>query len=360
MKKQTTLSRKRATIHAVAEAAGVSISTVSNVLNHHHDRMAPDTRETVLRVAGELGYRTNPIARSLITRRTATIGLIVSDITNPLYPPAIEGVERQARAAGWQVILCSARDLAAQEEAAEILLDRRVDGVIVFATSHLGDDHYLRELAAAGVPVLTINRVLDDPHVLQVRFDNQGGAAAVVEHLVSLGHTRIAHVAGPQTRLTALQRLEGYRTVLERHHLPWRKAYVRLGDYSFASGVAQTQALLRCRPVPTAIFAASELSALGALRALREAGLRVPEDMSLAAFGYPEFLSYCTPTITTVSLPIVEAGERAAALLIARIDAPGEPPPAPCILPATLVAGGSTAPPALTARSVEDGPATGG
>lgn len=344
MADQITTRRKRVTIHAVAEAAGVSIGTVSNVLNNHHHLMGADTRATVLRVADELGYRPNRIAKSLVTRRTATLGLIVSDITNPLYPPAIEGVERRARMAGWHVILASAGDTDAQAEAAQLLLDQHVDGLIVFATSHQTSDRYVCDLAAEGVPIVTINRVIDDPRVVQVRFDNRGGAVAVVAHLVRLGHTRIAHLAGPRTRLTALHRLEGYRMVLERHGLAWREDYVRRGNYSFESGVEQTQALLACRPVPTAIFAASEMSALGAIRALAAAGVRVPEDISLAAFGNPAFLGYCTPTLTTVGLPVVEAGERAAELLIARLTAPDDVAPAPLILPAELVIGASTAP----------------
>lgn len=344
MADQTTTRRPRVTIHAVAEAAGVSIGTVSNVLNNHHHRVGAATRETVLRMTEELGYRPNRIAKSLVTRRTATLGLIVSDITNPLYPPAIDGVERRARAAGWHVILASAHDAAAQEEAAQLLLDQHVDGLIIFATSHQhrASDRYVRDLAAEGVPLVTINRVIDDPRVAQVRFDNYGGAEAVVTHLVRLGHTRIAHLAGPRSRLTALHRLEGYRAVLAQYGLPWHEDYVRMGDYSFESGVDQTRALLACRPIPSAIFAASEMSALGAFRALAGAGLRVPDDISLAAFGNPAFLGYCTPMLTTVGLPVVEAGERAAELLIARLAAPGEVVPTPLILPAELVIGAST------------------
>jgi LacI family transcriptional regulator len=235
--------------------------------------------------------------------------------------------------------------VAAQAEAAQLLLDQHVDGLIVFATSQQADDHYLCELAADGVPIVTINRVIDDPRIAQVRFDNQGGAEAVVDHLVGLGHTQIAHLAGPHTRLTALQRLAGYRAALARHGVPWREDYVQSGAYSFEHGVSATQVLLTCRPRPTAIFAASEASALGAYRALRAAGVRVPDAISLAAFGHPEFLSYCTPTLTTVRLPVVEAGERAAQLLLARLTAPHQSVPAPVVLPATLVVGTSTAPP---------------
>lgn len=345
MKERATTPVKRVTIHAVAAAAGVSIGTVSNVLNDHHDRMAAYTRESVLRAARELGYRPNRIAKSLVTRRTATIGLIVSDITNPLYPPAIDGVERRARATGRHVILASARDVAAQDEAAHLLLDQHVDGLIVFATSHQADDRYLRDLAATGVPVVTINRVVADPRVAQVRFDHRGGAEAVVEHLVALGHVRIAHLAGPPTRLTALHRLDGYRAVLARHGQPWRAEYVVAGDYSFERGIAQTQELLACRPRPTALFAASEMAALGALRALHAAGVRVPHDISVAAFGHPEFMRYGTPTLTTASLPVIAAGERAAELVIARISTPDAAVPAPLTLPAALVVGTSTAPP---------------
>jgi LacI family transcriptional regulator len=335
----------RVTIHAVAEAAGVSIGSVSNVFNNHNDRVAATTRETVRRVAAELGYRPNRIAQSLVTRRTATIGLIVSEITNPLYPPAIEGVEQQAKTLGWHVILSTADDVPAQIEAAELLLDRNVDGLIVFATSQLADDRYLSDLAADGIPVVTINRVIDDPRIGQVRFDNRGGAATVVEHLINLGHTRIAHIAGPSMRLNARLRLEGYRAMLDHYQLPIHEGYVREGDYSFGSGVLLTQALLACRPTPTAIFAASGEVALGALHVLYAAGLRVPEDMSLVTFGNPEFLSYCTPTITTVNLPVVEAGARAAQLVIDRIDARQDTVPPPITLPAELVLGASTAPP---------------
>jgi len=336
---------RRITIRAVAEAAGVSIGTVSNVLNDRHDRVSPETRRQVLRVAQELGYRPSRLARSLVTRRSATLALIVSEMTNPLYPPAIEGVERVASAAGWRVILSSAWNAEAQAEAAQVLLDHQVDGLIVFATSLYDDDRYLRQLAADGVPVITINRQVDDPHVTQVRFDHRGGAELAVQHLIDLGHTHIAHLAGPRSRLTAAQRLAGYQSVLNRSGLDWRDEYVQVADYTFDGGLSATKHLLSVRPLPTAIFAASEMSALGAYRALTEAGVRVPQDVSLVAFGNPPFLNCYTPAFTTVDLPVVEAGEQAARLLLARISAPEDPIAPPLVLPSRLVKGASTAPP---------------
>jgi DNA-binding LacI/PurR family transcriptional regulator len=306
----------RVTIRSVAVEAGVSITTVSNVLNGRNEQMAAETRSRVLDAMDRLGYRPNFVAQSLVTNRTATIGLVMSDLTNALYPPVTIGAEAACRVAGYSLLLATADDVESERRAVEMMCAKRVDGLLIFSISFLTmpADHLL-EARHRGTPVVTINRSLPPhAHIPSVEFDHYGGARRATRHLIELGHTRIAHIAGPSTRFTGVQRRQGYEKELALAGIPLDPALVAEGDYSFESGEHLMTRLWEARP--TAIFVAGDALALGALRALRRLGVAVPADLSLVAFGNPDSVRYATPAVTTVDLPVAEAGKLAVERLL--------------------------------------------
>jgi LacI family transcriptional regulator len=315
---------QQVTIRSVAIAAGVSMSTVSNVLSGRHEQMAVATRERVLATIASLNYQPNHAARSLVTRRTATIGLIMSEVTNSLYPPVTVGAEEACRQAGYGLLLANAEDAESERRGVDLMRAKRVDALVVFSVSLLdADNRQLYAAQKAGMPVVAINRSLPlDAPLSAVWFDHKSGGRLATQHLVDLGHRRIAHIAGPANRMTGIQRRQGYEAALTAAGIPLQSTLVATGDYSFASGERLMRQLWRERP--TAVFVAGDAMALGALRALSRLGVRVPDDLSLVAFGNPDFVRYATPAITTVDLPVTIAGQVAVELALRRMQRPEE------------------------------------
>jgi LacI family transcriptional regulator len=315
---------QQVTIRSVAIAAGVSMSTVSNVLSGRHEQMAVATRERVLATIASLNYQPNHAARSLVTKRTATIGLIMSEVTNSLYPPVTVGAEEACRQAGYGLLLANAEDVESERRGVDLMRAKRVDALVVFSVSLLdADNRQLYAAQKAGIPVVAINRYLPvDAPLSAVWFDHKAGGRLATQHLVDLGHRRIAHIAGPVNRMTGVHRRQGYEAVLDAAGIPRQPALVAAGDYSFASGEHLMQQLWRERP--TAVFVAGDAMALGAFRTLVRLGVRVPDDLSLVAFGNPDFVRYATPAITTIDLPVAMAGQVAVELALRRMQRPEE------------------------------------
>jgi LacI family transcriptional regulator len=318
------MSDHRVTIRAVANAAGVSVSTVSNVISGRHQQMSPETLERVRTAMNALSYQPNPVARSLVTRRTATIGLVMSDVRNPLYPPVTVGAEAACRDAGYGLLLATAADPESELRAVELMYAKRVDALVVFSVSYVNpDNRRLDELQQRGFPIVPINRPLSDDSALSaVWFDHEGGAYQATQHLIELGHRKIMHVTGPADRLTAIDRRRGFERAMCDAGLPTGPDSVLEADFSFTTGERLAPALLEREP--TAIFAGGDALAMGMLRGLLRLGHRVPEDISLIAFGNPEFVRYTTPAMTTIDLPVSEAGRAAVELALHRLQHPEE------------------------------------
>ncbi len=315
---------RRATIRSVATEAKVSITTVSNVINGRHEQMAPETRDRVTAAMERLGFQPNRVAQSLVTNRSATIGLIMSEVTNSLYPPVTIGAEAACRDAGYSLLLAHADDVATEQRLAEVMRAKQVDALVLFSTSFVDirNDHLLR-LSAEGLPTVPINRHLPpDSPLSAVWFDHVGGGRQATSYLLGLGHRRIAHLAGPQHRFTGVQRRRGYELAHVDAGLEVNPDLVVEGDYSFESGEFLMERLWRTRP--TAVFVGGDAMALGAMRALSRLRVEIPGDLSLVAFGNPDFVRYATPAITTVDLPVAEAGRAAVELALERIRHPGE------------------------------------
>ena len=318
------MNNRRATIRSVAREVGVSISTVSNVINGRHGQMTTATLERVLSAMDRLGFRPNHVAQSLVTNRTATIGLILSEITNSLYTPVTIGAEAACRDAGYSLLLANCEDIASERRIVEVMRAKQVDAVVNFSVSYfdIENDHLLRA-QADGTPIVTINRHLPtDSPLSAVWFDHYGGGLQATQHLIDLGHQRIAHIAGPHHRFTGQHRKRGYEAALAGAGISLDPALMVEGDYTFECGEVLARTLWAERP--TAIFVGGDAMALGVLRTLIQMGVRVPDDVSITAFGNPDFVRFATPAITTIDLPVATAGRVAVELALARIKRPEE------------------------------------
>lgn len=331
---------KRATIVDVAERAGVSKSLVSLVMSGS-PRVGEESRRAVMQAATELGYRPNAIARSLVRQSSAVLGCVLSDLHNPFFADVADGIEEAAVKGGYRAIL-SAGFLDPEREAAamETLLQLQADGLIL-----LGPMMELSriETAARQVPLVVVGlktrvRTLDS-----VRNDDEAGAASVVDHLVELGHRRIAHVhAGSMGG--AAGRRQGYEKAMVRHGLGAHVRSVR-GAFTEAGGALAMRRIIESGDLPTAVFVANDLSAMGALEALAEAGLSVPDDVSLV--GYDDIITSHSARValTTVAQPSMAMGRAATELLIERLTS-DRTEARHLVLAPRLVVRGSTAPPA--------------
>ncbi len=340
----------RHTITDVARAAGVHPSTVSRALHRADLPLRPETRRRVLAAVERLGYRPSALARSLRLRRTLTLGMLVPDITNPFFPPVIKGAEDAAQARGYNLILCNTEDLPEREATyLAVLRERQVDGLLI-ASSRMSD-RVITALRRDGFPFVLVNRSARGAE-LAVTVDNRAGAGAAIAHLASLGHRRIGHLAGPQMTTTGVERAAGVRAALRRHGLAAEPGlWVESEAYSEEAGYRAARWLLVREDPPTAIFGANDLIALGALRAAREAGLRVPQDVSLVGFNDIPQAELLEPALTTVRVPQYEMGEAAARMLIARLEG-GAIAERRIVLEVVLVVRASTAAPRAARRVV--------
>jgi len=306
-----------ATIRDVARAAGVGQATVSRVLNSS-GYVHPDTRARVLQAAADLGFVPSQTARSLVRKSTATVGLIIPDITNPFFPAITRGVEDAASASGYTVFLCNTdNDPAMEAQDVRKLRERRVDGVIFVGATDRRD--LMATLVAEGVPVVVTDRQVADLDVDMVLVDNRAGALLACRHLIGLGHSRIAHAAGHLATRTGQDRLAGYREALAEAGIAPDEGLVYTGDFTLESGYQAAEVLLGRTPRPTAIFCGNDLVALGVLRAAEAAGLAVPDDLSIVGFDDILLAALVRPALTTVRQPAYSMGELAMRMLLDRI-----------------------------------------
>lgn len=308
------------TLNELAKATGYSASTISRALNNSGHPVNDETKERILAVATELGYRPNMVARGLKTDRTYTIGLIVDNIVSPFTPLIIRGVQDYLKIHNYfSVIINADWDPAAETEAIHQLISRSIDGII-FVESHLRGTNPTLDLA--NKPYVFVHRLFSKTFSNSVVVDERYGARLAVEHLAKLGHRRIAFINGPHGWDAAANRLIGYKDILSQLGIPYDPTLVEEGDWEVQSGYPAAKKFLALPERPTAIFAANDLMALGAIYAIQEAGLRVPEDIAIVGYDDREITSLSRPTITTVTLPCYEMGEKSAQLLLRRLENP--------------------------------------
>ena len=311
---------RQVTIKEVARAADVSITTVSNVLNGRTAEMAEETLLRVQQAIRDLNYRPNNVARSLVTQQTASIGVIIAEIDTPLFLQALNSIETIARRANYNILLCTAKNFGDEKDAVNLLVEKQVDGFIFLSTSAYADDN-LGDLPAIASPAVLINRTLKQGEFHQIDWDDTSAVVEAIDYLVGLGHRRIAHLHGPKSRRSTDNRLQGYRLGLAKHKLEYLESYVRSGDYEGEPALWEQSVLelLNLSPRPTAITISNDRVAAVVLRAIRRAGLDVPKDISIIGVDDQPFSAYLDPGLTTIQLPIVEAGKYAIELLLAQI-----------------------------------------
>lgn len=336
---------RRPTLRDVAKAAGVHPATASRGLNPETREMVnAQTAERVLRAAQSLGYRPNPHARTLKTARSATVGLVIPDLTNPLFPPIARGVEDVLGRAGYSAWIVNTDNDAAREAAAvESLRDRNVDGFI-FATATL--QHPIAEqVAAQDTPVVLVNRRTERVDIPAVTPDDATGVTLAVRHLVELGHRKIVHLAGPQTLSTGVNRLRAYQHALADHGVDYAPERVMVcGAFTEEAGSKALGSLLDAGVEFTAVLAGNDLLAVGCYDTLEEHGLSCPDDVSVVGFNDTQFMDKLRPPLTTVHVPHYEIGAEAARLFLEELKSPGRHPRS-VLLPLSLVVRQSTAPP---------------
>ncbi|MEU3193531.1 LacI family DNA-binding transcriptional regulator [Streptomyces sp. NPDC006992] len=300
-------------IKDVAARAGVSVATVSRVLNDHSG-VREETRARVLSAVSELSYRPNTLARSLRTDQTRTLGLVISDVLNPFFTELARAVEDAARSRGYSVIIGNADEqLTLQDHHVRTLLDRRIDGLLVSPAD--GDSLALREAALLGIPMVFVDRWIEGLDVPLVRADGRPAVHDLVAHLYALGHRRLAIITGPVASTTSNERVDAFRSALHAHGLPLPESFIGQGDFQTASGRRATDSFFALPEPPDAVFATDNLMALGVMEQLRTLGLRVPHDVSLAAFDDIPWFLHTDPPITAIAQPTQELGHRAVAAL---------------------------------------------
>lgn len=310
---------KRITMRDVAIQAGVSKSTVSHVINETRF-VEETTRQRVLDAISELNYRPDRVARSLVFSRTYSVGLLISDVSNPFYHQVIRGVEDVALAHDYNVFLFNANyDLARSLKYIHSMIDRHADGVMMMS-SRLSADLVV-ELTAHQVPVVLLDWEevpVDDASTITIDF--AAGIREVVGHLVELGHRRFAHVSGPLDLWTSRTRRDAFLSALAERDIDPAQVPVIEGNLRSDGGRNALHAILQLDPRPTAVFAANDLTAYGLIWEARKQGLRLPGDLSVAGVDDIDLSAQITPTLTTVALPSYEIGKLAMSMLLGRIN----------------------------------------
>ena len=348
----TAAGSRRVTLREVAKQAGVSLGMASRVLGGYGS-YSEKTRRKVLEAARELDYRPNALARSLRLGRSKAIGVVVADIMSYHWTTFVRGIEDAAAQRGYQVILGTTADNSeAERRYIRALYERNVDGIILSPSSD--NEEMLAKLAEDGLAMILVESSSSEIKAPRINVDDRLAAREATEHLLSLGHTSIGLVAGPQELESGRNRLEGYRDALLAAGLAYREELVRIADFGAAGGYRATRELLESRERPTALLVCNELMTGGAVQCLKDLGVSVPEEVSLVAFDDPAWASFFTPALTTVRTPRMEVATKALDALLAHIKAGTRvEEPEEVIIPTELVVRESTGPPRSHGSSVD-------
>ncbi len=319
-----------ATIRDVARAAGVSVATVSRALNGATN-VLPGTRQRIQDAARALRFTPSGAARSLITRRTDTVGALLPDLFGEYFSELIRGIDQAARARGLHLLVSSSHGNVDEAAAALRAMNGRVDGLIVMSPH--ADAGFLHDNLPGSLPAVLLNTAAELPGHARFVIDNFGGAQAMTHHLVASGRKRIAFIGGPAGNGEAQERLRGYRAGLK----PGMRQSVFEGDFTEEAGALAGRRIAQTKPRPDAVFAANDMMAVGCLQALRDAGLRVPEDVALAGFDDIPIARYITPALTTIRVPIAVLGSAALDALAKAVEAPQAQATHTVVMPVELV-----------------------
>lgn len=325
---------------AIAEQAGVSVATVSRALNRP-EMVRPATREKILALVKDLGYKPNPLAQGLVTGRTGQIALVVPTLNNSFFGQLVEGCQKFLIPQGYNLVIFSSQEYTEKELTILRNLDqRRLDGLILSGSGFFPDD-YQPILEQIRIPAVLIEHLPDIPHLSSVYIDDYAGTTMAVQYLVNRGHRQLGVIAGNSHMLTTSRRLKAVKTVLKEANLPLAGRQIVYGDYSsLESGAACLETLLKSPHPPTAVFAFNDILAIGALKAALETGLKIPGDLAIMGFDDIPMAAYCNPSLSTVHSPSLELGQQAARLLLEQLNQE-KAPVKKVLLPVELVLRGS-------------------
>lgn len=315
--------KQRVTIDDVAKAAGVSKQTVSRAINDKGE-IHPATKARILELVNTMGYRPSRLAQALNTQRTYMVGLVLQDITNPFFPEMARGVQDTALAHDYSALIVNTDEKAELELGLlNMLVAQGVDGLITF--THHAPDKELTKFADTFRPMVLINRLFEHPHVNLLLIDNKKGAESAVDYLFLLGHRHIGMLSNAQFFPGQVRRVQGYKSALVKHALPVREEYIEQESANLAGGYRAATSLLGQQPELTALFCYNDLMALGAIRACRDIGRRVPEDISIIGFDDIQLATMNSPAVTSISVDKYELGRLAFKRLLALIEDPHRP-----------------------------------
>jgi len=326
-------------IKEIADDAQVSIATVSRVLNGSQS-VSEELRARVMASVQKLGYQPNMVARSLRTRRSFVIGVVIPTISNPFFTDIVRAVEDVAHQAGYVVTIHSSdQDLAKERRYLQVLRRRMADGVIIAVADREASD--MSPLTADGIPVVLVDRCLEGASLDSVTVDTKRGAYVAAEHLIERGYRRIAFLGGPRHVSTANDKLEGYRQALKEHGVPIHDELILFGDYTEASGRELGRRVLNMPHRPDAVLVANNVMTLGFFTVVREYGLRVPHEIAFIGFDDRQWASLVTPPVTMIDQPTYDLGRVATEMLLERMEGEQGREPRHQVLPARLVVRGS-------------------
>lgn len=319
----------------VARTAQVSVATVSALINGT-TRVSPALTQRIEAAISAIGYERNAIARSLKLGATNTIGLMVSDIRNPFFTDIVATIQYALNRVGYAVMVCSSdENTELQDMQIKLLLDRAVDGLII---APAGEDVMLKDfLASVRRPMVIVDRTCEGLDVDTVTLDNRKAVLDATSYLIGLGHRRIGYIAGPLITSTGRDRLAGYRDALAAAAVPYVDELVQDGDSREAGGYRAAMQLLTQRDRPSAIFSANNLMTIGAMRAIRDAGLSCPDDISVACFDDFPWADVFRPHLTTIAQPVQAIGEYAANLLLDRLSGKADEAPRRLVIQGRLI-----------------------
>jgi len=327
-----------ATILDIAKALDISKSTVSRALQGHKD-IKEETRKAVVKMARQLDYQPNLLAKSLVSSKSNTIGIIVPEFVNSFFPTVIIGAQQVASEAGFNVIICQSQESVKTEIAnTQVLLASRVQGVIISMTRETSEFDHFRAFGRHGIPVVFFNRICEKINASRVIVNDYEGAYNAVEHLILNGYRKIAHISGPSNLRLSQNRLKGYLDALKAHRLPAREKWVIHHDLTKDNAWASAKKLLTMKSPPDAIFCVNDPAAIQTLLYAKSKGIRVPDDLGIVGFSDDPISSIIEPQLTTVKQPVSEMGKIAMSILLEQIEkGPGQYTPVHTKLTTSLI-----------------------
>ncbi|HKK60637.1 MAG TPA: LacI family DNA-binding transcriptional regulator [Salinivirga sp.] len=335
------MKRTFITIKDIARALSISASTVSRALKDHPD-ISQETKDRVVAYAREMGYQPNSIALSLKSRQSHVIGLIVPEIVHHFFSSVISGIDEVASKAGYNVIISQSNESFEREiHNTRTLLGSRVDGMLISRTKETVEYDHFRHIDAAGVPMVFFDRTCEGVNADNVIIDDKKAAFDATEYLINTGCKKIVHLKGPENLTISHQRLTGYRQALEKYAIPYKNEYVIEAD-NYEKGENAIRQLLSEHKLPDAIFTVNDLTALGAISALKEGGIKIPDQVSVVGFTNGVISRLSDPPLTTIEQNGFLMGEKAAKLLLERINNEEELPSRTEVIPTKLIVRKST------------------